>query len=143
MWKLRYYIQKCMTFWRESLLFLHSTDLWCSLYLAFEWPVAVCYCNCERKIGMLVDDDWQVVVSSSSSQWIHSAINWLSLVPTTEIIISIGVWKYQPSTLSQNILVSFDFSLFWRVMLEIIVAYVQLPAIFSFGWYSQILLEGL
>ena len=65
------------------------------------------------------------------------------MVLTTEIIISVGVWKYQPSTLSQNILVAFDFSLFWRVMHEIIVAYVQLLAIFSFGWYSQILLEDL
>ena len=92
------YIQKC-SFRRLHLLVIHSkhsTDLWCSLYLASDWPVAVCYCNCGRKIGLSVDDDWQVVVNSSSSQCIQSVIGQLhvfSLVLTSDII-SVGVWKY-------------------------------------------------
>ena len=53
------YIQVC-NFRRLDLLFLHSkhsNDLLCSLYLAFDWPVTVCHCNCDRKIGLPVDDD--------------------------------------------------------------------------------------
>ena len=38
------------------------------MYLAFDWLVAVCHYNCDKKIGLYVDDDWQVVAHSSSSQ---------------------------------------------------------------------------
>ena len=100
MWKQRHLHPKVCKFRRLNLPFLHSkrfTGLWCSLYLAFDWPVAACHCNCVRKIGLPVVYDWQVVVNSSSSQCIHSVNSQLfalSLVLAYDIIISVVVKKH-------------------------------------------------
>ena len=109
------YIQNCASFWREDLRFLdskYSTGWWCSLYLALDWPVTIYHCSGERK-GLPVDEDWQVVVNSNASQWIHPRIDQLratlSLALAPNIIISVEVWRHQPSTLNQNILVTFVF----------------------------------
>ena len=51
-------------------IFTFQTLCWlrCSLNLASDWPVTVSHCDWERKIGFPVDNDWQVLVGSSSSQ---------------------------------------------------------------------------
>ena len=123
-----------------------QTFYWLIRYLAFDRPVALCHCNCNRKIGLPVDD-WQVVVNDSSPQCIHSMISQLcvlSLVLTSEIITSVGVLKYQHEALNQNILVAFDFFQFWRDRHNITVVCVQPPgSIYCFIlviW--QIWLEG-
>ena len=62
--------------------------------LAFDWPVTVSHYNREREIGLCVDDNRQVVVNSSPSQWIHSVIGQLSvlsLVLAPDIIFSVEI----------------------------------------------------
>ena len=51
------------------------------LYLAFDWPVSVCHCDCEKKLGQSADD-------SSSSQWIHSVIGQLWLLSLVGLMTS-------------------------------------------------------
>ena len=99
--------------------------------MAFDWPVAVCHCDCERKIGLPVDD-WQVVVSSSLAVTMHihsvnSQVCALLLVVANDNIISVGVW-----TLNHNISVTFDFFQFRKIGHNITVVHVQIPAIFYY-----------
>ena len=52
----------------------------------------------------------------------------------TNIAISVEAWKYQPSTLNQYILVTFDIFQFWKVRHDITAVCVQLRVIcFNFG----------
>ena len=106
------YIQKCVVFgWKICYFYfpniLLASDVVCTWLLIGQSQSVI-----DKKIGVPVDDDWQVVVSSSLSPWIHSVIGQLlvlSLVLALDITISIEVWKCQPTTLNQNILVTFDF----------------------------------
>ena len=77
-----------------------------------------------------------------------SFIDWLITCAfigwSTDITISVGVCKCQPSTLNQNILATFDFFQFWSVRHDITVVFVRLQVIcYNFWCYSQIWLEGL
>ena len=72
------YIQKCVIFFAErfAISTFQTFYLASDVVLAFDWPVTICHCNCERQIGQSVDD-WQVVVNSSPSQRVHSVIGQL------------------------------------------------------------------
>ena len=53
----------------------------------------------EKKVCLLITDDWQVVVNSGSSQWIHSMIgqlHMLSFILALDIIIYVGYWSINP-----------------------------------------------
>ena len=88
------------------------------------------------KIVLHIDDDWQAVVNSSSSQCIHSVIGLLrvhSLVVAYDIIILVGTSKFQSSTLNQIIMVAFNVFQFWKVTHGITGVCVKLQADFYFG----------
>ena len=58
------------------------------LYLDFDWLVSVCHCDCEKKLGQSVDNDWQLLLYSSSSQWIHSVIGQLCVLQLVDLLTS-------------------------------------------------------
>ena len=102
-WSWDIYIQKCVIFssWNGYFYIQYLSDQWCNFCFDFDWPIAVCYCIWDRKISLQADDDWQVVVNSSSSQRIYSVNHQvisrlcaLSLVLISDIKISVKVWKH-------------------------------------------------
>ena len=131
-------------------VFAFQASYWLMIQFVFifDWPVAVCHCNGDRKLGLSVDDDWQVVVSSSSSifiQWTHC--DWL----ITCASIGSDLWDHNFSLSLKVSTLNFEskylgynwFFLVLRVRHDITAFCVQLPAIFLFLWYRQRRLEAI
>ena len=68
------------------------------------------------------------------TNWLFSRFsNWS--ITCAFIIFSVGIWKYQPSTLSQSNLVTLIFFNFKESDMTLTVVCVQLPAIFFYFGY--------
>ena len=80
------------------------------LYLVFDWPDSVCYCECEKKLGQPLDGDLQLLLYSSSSQLIHLVIGHLRVLSLVDLMKSQFQLEFEsinPQLLNQNILVTF------------------------------------